>query len=673
MKPKLKADVYWIPRGESLAFIHSGDMFTVTGRTALPLMDRLAPYLDGSVTLDELTDSLPEGKKDMVVALVTALVGAGLVKDVQDDEPHELTPAELDRYAAEIAYVDHHLASAARRFQDHRSASVVCVGAGLSFVALVCSCLRSGVADVAVLLADDCPTDVDRLTEQITLLCAGDPRQRVSRRALEDAALEEAVLAADVVLHVSDRPVLRRARELDRLCRRHGRLLVQGIVIGDEAWTGPVVDKDGPGWESGWLRRFANDARAAGPLDGAFGAEPAAPSPFLAGPTASVVGNRVGFLAFRHLTGVDAASKAPETAAMGVVDLETLATSRHPLVAHPAAAPADPETEGEFADRWAAFLSASDREPADFSRRAAELFDDRLGVFATLDEDELTQVPLHVARAEVSDPFGWLDTTGGRPAVVGVGDDLAEARREAALRACALYATLALDQRRLADGTVLARDLGSDRTEPIDANWAYPVRAAAGPAAALFTAPVGLAAAASSAEALRLGLLDQCERLAARAAAGKRELPRLSLADVELDEAGARWLEAVRLTGQALAVYDVTGALGVPVLAFCLPDRTVCYAAGSDVREAARNGLERTLRDYQAADAGQPSIALPPVPDLPSAARGGSGRATGAVAADWRAIAAALTAAGHRVHALPVGHDPALTAVLPGVVQVVVR
>src|SRR5688572_9326035 len=118
MKPKLKPDVYWVPAGDTLAFIHPGDPLTVRGRSALPLMDRLAPYLDGTVDLDELVGGLPEAKRDMVMTLVTALSDAGLIKDAQHDDPHPLTAAELERYAAEIEYIDHHVSSAGRRFHS---------------------------------------------------------------------------------------------------------------------------------------------------------------------------------------------------------------------------------------------------------------------------------------------------------------------------------------------------------------------------------------------------------------------------------------------------------------------------------------------------------------------------------------------------------------------------
>lgn len=685
MKPKLKPDVYWVPRGDSLAFVHTGDLFTVKGRTALPLMDRLAPYLDGNVELDELVGGLPEAKREMVRTLVTALADAGLVKDVQHDEPHQLGPAELDRYAAEIAYIDHHLSSAARRFQDHRNARIVCIGAGLSLNALVHACLRSGSAEVTVLVTADCPTDTERLATYARAAQRDDPGQQVHQRSIVDTpeALLAAVELGDVVLHVSDRPVLRRARDLDRLCRLLGRPLIQGIVVADEAWTGPVAGTDRPGWESAWLRVLSNQPRAA---DG-FTAEPVAESPFLAGPTAAIVANRVGFLCFRHLTGVAGLNSTPApTEAISLVDLETLATSEHRVFDHPAAQPADPETESEFADRFAAFLAAPPRRPDDFSRRAAELFDRRLGLFQRLDEDELTQLPLHVAEVTVADPFNLLDTRSGHPVTVGIGDSFGAARQSAALHAFALYATLAVDARRLtapADGTdesprVFARNLVLDKSELIDAVLAYPVLGTPGAPAGDVRHPVGLAAATSSDEALRRALLDHCRELTvAGIAAAPAPFPEVPLADVDLDEVGGRYRDAVGTAQVPLRVYDVTGGLGVPVLAFCRPDSTICYAAGSDLAEAVTTGLAQVLLSYQADVNGHSGIAPPAVanlrPDLRGHPTAPAGARRPAEADGWRPLLAALHGAGYHVYAVPVGHDPIARAVLPSVVQVVVR
>ncbi|GIH05369.1 hypothetical protein Rhe02_34360 [Rhizocola hellebori] len=679
MKPKLKPDVYWVPQGDALAFIHPGDPLTVRGRSALPLMDRLAPYLDGSIELDELVGGLPEGKRDMVLTMVTALHDAGLVKDVQDDDPNPLSAAEMARYGAEIAYIDHHLSSAARRFHDFRTTRITCLGAGLSLHALAHACLRAGVLELTVLVAGDCPTDTDLLDRYLADSRESDPAQRLHLRSFSDSAgeLSDAVAGADLLLHVSDRPVLARARDLDRLCREHGRPLLQGIVVDDEAWTGPIGGSVGAGWESAWLRARSNRPR---PADADLFPETAVPeSPFLAGPTASIVGNRVAFLAFQYVTGVSGARGGLPAETVSVVDLETLDTTEHRFLPHPGAGPASPESQDETARRFADLLSRPAHEPAAFSRAAAELFDARLGPMRTLDESDLPQLPLHLAEVTVADPFGLLDTRDGHPGAVGLGDSFAAARHQAALRAFELYATLAVDRRRLRRGDgpdrVFARDLASGAWEAIDAELAYPALAKPGPAET-FMRPVGLAAALGGDEALRMALLDHCAALAAGAVDRAREpFPQLPLDAAELTGSTALYLDATRTALPGLRCYDLTAVHGVPALAWCDGEATIGYTAGSDHVEAIKAGLVQALLYYQAAESGRPRLAPPAAPELPARLRGESVAAPDAAVArlGWPELVSTLAAQGHRVHAVAVGHDPVVTAVLPAVVQVVVR
>lgn len=645
MKPKLKPDVYWVPNAEGVVFIHPSRYLHVKGRTVLPLMDRLAPHLDGSVSLEELVSELPQEKKDMVTTLVTALHEASLVKDAQDDRAHDLGEEELAAYAAEIAYIDYFADSAGWRFQRYRETPVVCVGAGLSLAALVHACLRSGVRTVTALVGEECPTDVERLDEYAERLC--DARQTFARRALDD--LSAVVEAGQAVLHVSDLPMAGRAAELAEVCRRSGRVLVQGVMEGDTAWTGPVSAPEG--WESFWSRRRANQAPGAGE----------AVSDYLAGPTASIVANRVSFLLFRHLTGI-AEVTGQRTDSVSRVDLETLQTSEHRFHPHPAAEPAEEDTEAAFAERYAGFLGATELDDQRFSEVVAGCFDPEAGLLGRLAEEEITQLPLFACTVTVSDPFTLLDLAGGPVTVGGGGPDLRTARHRGATTALLAYAALAVDRRRLSGSRVYAHNLTLDKPELIEARTAFPALDAAGSPAVSFRPPVGLAAGRDADAALTAALLDHCVTITAAAAPQAAEpFPRLD--DLPLDELGGRYRELLRAARLPVEVYDVTGALGVPTYALCAGARTVAYVAASALTE----GLERVLLDHQGA------LTSRVVPQLPQPLRGTAGTPRPATPLTWQDLLEALSAQGYQVHALPAGHDPVLTGVLPTVVQAVVH
>jgi len=744
LRPKLKPDVYWVPHPEGAVFVHPTTHLTVRGNSALPLMDRLAPYLTGEVTLGELVADLSEGKREMVTTLVGSLLSAGLIKDVSGDEPHGLTDEELRLYAAEISYIDYYVGSAARRFETYRTTPVVCVGSGLTLTALVHACLAAGVRHVHALITDECPTDADRLDEYARLAAERDPAQRLTHRSVSggdpgtlaalideiidaspyhqgavpgdtatgamtlgadtgtdtgtDAGEPPAAVAGDgtgrgtsrrpsadaggvateeeaargVVLHVSDRPMAGRAAWLDRLCRERGLVLVQGVADGDEAWTGPVSGVTGPLWTAAWLRRAAGSGRlTAEALAGTgFGDDGAGePSPFLAGPTAAIVANRVSFAAFRYVTGIaDADPHAGDPAragraAISVVDLETLRTAEHRFHPHPGAYPAGPESAEEFAARYAAFRAAVRPSAEEFSALAAGCYDPGLGLFTELDEGELAQLPLFAARARVSDPFGHAGTGSRPPQVTGAGLSQAQARQEAGAAALAAYAALAVDPRRLAPGgQAYAHNLVLEKDELIPAERAYPALAARP-----FRIPVGLAAGADADAALVEGLLAHVTALTAAAVRSAAEpYPLVDLDAAAPPEPAGRYLEALRAARVPLAVHDVTGPLGVPVYALCAGERTIAYAAGP--RLAA--GLARVLLDHQRV----PTHLDGDAPGLPAGLRG-----TRTVplrddpAPDWRTLTRILHAHGHQVHAVPAGHDPVVTRALPTLVQVVVH
>ncbi|WP_250301492.1 YcaO-like family protein [Streptomyces sp. A 4/2] len=630
MRPKLKSDVLYVPTADGVHVFGAGADVALGGRTAYQWLDRLAPHLDGSTELDDLVRNLPDDKRAAVDALVRRLHAAGCVRDAAEDRPHGLTERELATYAAEIAFVEYHRDSAARRFESYRNSAVVVVGAGPAFTALVCSALHSGVRRLRAVRTAETATNTDRLAELAAEAACRDPEQTLVQVPLSDE--EEAGLAhADLVLHVaSSEPGVDRALRLDRLCRDSDTPLVQGLVLDDVAWLGPV----GPAWESAWLRL--------GHVLGAPG--PAGPGEFLTGPAAAVVAGHLGLAAFQLLTGVTPADGTDLTR----IDLETLRTSVHGFLPHPATRPARPETEQEFTDRIDRLGTAEPVTEQDFSARAARCFDPHVGLMRKLDEQDFTQLPLHVTEAVTR------TARGGR--VFGAGTSFAEARHRAALRGLAVYAAGAPDPRRFGPGsTVWGWDLATRRARAV-------------PAAEAFGTGAGLAARLGWHDAVTDGIGQQLARLAVADVRARRSHPvALDLAGAALTGRAARLLGLLRSARGSVRVADIGGALGVPVLAWWQDGRPVAVTCGPD---AVAEGLERAVLDRQAVLADQPDYAPAPVtglhgvPDPASGARrpGEPGRQQMMRALRLRRLCPVV---------VPLDHDPAVHEVLPGVLRVV--
>ncbi|WP_260636862.1 hypothetical protein [Streptomyces angustmyceticus] len=634
MRPRLKSDVLYVPTGDGVHVFGAGADLALRGRAAYQWLDRLAPHLDGSAELDDLVGRLPDDKRQLVHALVGQLQAAGCLFDAGEDLPHGLTRRELETYASEIAFIEYHGDSAARRFETYRDSELLVVGAGPVFVSLVCSALRSGVRHLRAVCTEEAVAPTERLAELTAEAAVRDPEQRVSHIAYGEGELTRLVGGrTGAVVHIADGGGVDRALWLDELCREAGTLLVQGLVVDDVAWLGPA----GSDWRSAWLRL---DARG-----------PFRPNAFLTGPAAAVVASHLGLAAFTALTGIAGAAEAADGARKVTrIDLETLRTSTHAFLPHPAAAPARPETREEFTRRVERLRATAPLDEDTFSRRAARCFDPYVGVLRGLDEGEFTQVPLHVTEA--------VPRAAGAAPVHGAGTGFAAARRDAALRGLASYAAHCPDDRRYGPGgTVWGWAPDERRAEAVAACRVFGTDHEAGVAARL-----------GWDEAVADGLAQHCVRLALGDVARGRSRPRpVRLRPDALAAGERRLLDLLVAARGSVEVADIGEALGVPVLAWWQGGRPAAVTCG---KSAVAEGLRAVLLDRQAVMTDEPAYA-PARWARPGVPVAGGESAELPVPAGPTRMVEALRSRGARPLVVPLDHDPAVHEVLPFVVRVV--
>ncbi len=688
VKPKLKNDTLYLPSAEGIYFVSNHGTLTLEGKHIYQWVDKLAPFLTGAHTLDEITAGLSGDRRRMVTALISGLVEKGFVKDVGDDREHGLDERELAAYESEIAFVDYYRDSAAYRFQRFRERKVLLIGAGQTAAALAQACLHAGVRDVRLVITDEAATDRSRIEEYVGRARDRDPRQslvEVVDVALDDSpeAVRKAVESFDVVIHVSDKPMLGRARLLNQVCVDRGVLFIQAVVVGGGAWIGPLVNPVGVDacWECSWLRVLGRNPVAGEP----FADRPdAVPSEFLAGPTAAIVANHLAFEVFKHIT---EAGPVETAGAVVGLDLETLQSADHPVSPHPlctAHGTSAPPTEQDFLAVVNGLAEGPELSGEDFSRAAAECFEEDTGLLGRLDEGDFGQLPLKVSRAEFSNALLRPDFDQEAAAAVAVATDFTEARERATRRACELYAASVVDCRRLrgsgaGDARTWGLDLASGAAVSVVAANAFPGLRAAVPTAA--DAP-GLASGFTWSEAVGRGLLALTNQLTAAELEHARDpFPRVDQNALPQTAIAQRYLTMLEILGIDVEVYDITGTLAVPTLVSCMGMDTVGCASGFDEAQLFEEILEQTLRHHQAHAEKWPGNAMPePLPQLPKELRGPErtqrSTAVGEPAPrQWPEIRALLLSrlrdAGHRPVIVPLDHDPVMNLVLPYIVNVV--
>jgi hypothetical protein len=696
---KLRDDAYYAPTGDGICILTNSGEVVLTGPSIFQWVDRLAPYLDGTHTLAELTASMTADRRAMTERVIGTLRERGVIVTAAEEEnqAHPLSSDERRRYSREMDFLGYFGPSAPRCFHAYRESPVVLIGAGRMLAETAEAALRSGSRRLRVVVTGDCPADVTLLAECERRARRRDPDQRIVRTAVDpddEVRLSGVLAGAGIAVYSSDRAAVAHVRAIDRLCGRAGIPFVSVILVGDEAWLGPFGPATGqwPGWVSAWHRLLAMDGHQGTPTFIAQrGDSNGAPQGHLlveAAPT--VVANQLIREVVRLLSGT--AEQAGQ-ARMTRIDLRSLRTDHHRFLAHPFGLPAAPPDQASLQATVARLREGEPLDVEEFSQRATACLQPRLGVLGEVTERDFTQIPLAVSQVPVSDPARLLGPGAPLPVVIGAGPSLEDARRAAVLRGLALYGSLMVDPRRLhARGEASATGDPEEDLAALIAGkwhgfvWGYGLADRMPrelPAAEVFPAlrgvrsryapPAGAAAGYDWNEAIRKGLIDQCRRLTLTEIASYRHhITPISWTEAAMDVRGSRYSLMVQIAGGKLDVYNVTGAAGVPTLAFCLDGVTVAYTCGFSFGEALRDGLAEVLLWHQARVNREPGYAPAPVPSLPPRGRLSRVAACPAWSTDEGAVAARLAQLGWTAIAVPLDHDPGVTAqIMPYLVNVV--
>ncbi|MET9863896.1 TOMM precursor leader peptide-binding protein [Streptomyces smyrnaeus] len=462
VRPRLRADVLFTATDDGVLLQYPEGRFVLKGRTAYRWMCRLAPHLTGAHTLAELCHGLPEERRATVTAMVRTLLARGVVRDVRpDDSPPGqgssalLSEAVRDRFADQLAYLDHQLGrGAATAFARFRATRVLIVGHGTTAESCAVTLLRNGLRTVSLTGPYQQPPR-QLLLERDALRAAGcDVEVEILAAGENSGGPGETEDAADLVVAcgTGHGELARR----NRVALDGGPALLPLTVLDGTAVLGPLVHGRGDGddgdggdggaggtggggqaagcWQCAVLRLAANLE----PMDSAALLRAVHTERSAVGPATQLdrmLGTTLAFEVFRYRTG---ALPAECAGALVLQDRTTLATSRETLLAHPdcAACGRIPST-ARAGTSGQAGPGAGDRAgPAG----EAELFGTYAGVFRRYTDDALPQSPVRAARIEVAAP--GPSAVPFRSVTAFALDTQADARTAARYRAALVYERL---------------------------------------------------------------------------------------------------------------------------------------------------------------------------------------------------------------------------------------
>ncbi|MFD7758666.1 TOMM precursor leader peptide-binding protein [Streptomyces microflavus] len=413
-RPRIRRDVLFTETPGGVLFHNADGGFHLTGRTAYRFASLVVPHLTGQHRLDELCAGFGPAQRAMAAELVKTLYARGFARDIPeaasgaDTAGGEGLPEEIaERFAAQIAYVDHYTDDAPARFARYRTTRVAVLGDDETARWCALSLLRNGCARIGTTTPHDDVTaeaagvgaQVDTVTARAGTLPAGP--------GASCADLD----GYDVVV-VTGPGAGARTHRLLAAGVPEGVTLIPAWLFGRRLVVGPLSTAASTGcWSCALLRLGSNvDPGTAAELwSEAAGAVPPS-GDALSGPVAAMVGNLVGYEIFRLTTG---ALPAETDGQILVQDLESLDVMAEPVQPHPRCARCASldarEPAATLPDSLALPVAptvetARDAEALveELNRVSTALVRPYTGIFRRYDDEELTQTPLKLSRVEVA-------------------------------------------------------------------------------------------------------------------------------------------------------------------------------------------------------------------------------------------------------------------------------
>ncbi|MFI2468362.1 TOMM precursor leader peptide-binding protein [Streptomyces globisporus] len=403
-RPRIRRDVLFTETPGGVLFHNADGGFHLTGRTAYRFASLVVPHLTGQHRMAELCAGFGPAQRAMAAELVKTLYARGFARDIPeaDTAGDAVDPETADRFAAQIAYVDHYTDDALARFARYRATRVAVLGDDETARWCALSLVRNGCAGIgAVAASDDVIAEAAANGARVDTVTAG-----------TDA--DWADLDGYDIVVVSGAGAGARTHRLLAAGVPEGVTLIPAWLFGRRLVVGPLSTAGSTGcWSCALLRLGGNvDPGTAAVLwseaAGAVRSDGAA----LSGPVAAMVGNLVGYEVFRLTTGALPAETAGQVL---VQDLESLDVMAEPVRPHPrcvrcSALPAE-DADGPAALPEALALpvtatveTARDAEELveELNRISTALVRPYTGTFRRYDDEELTQTPLKLSRVEVA-------------------------------------------------------------------------------------------------------------------------------------------------------------------------------------------------------------------------------------------------------------------------------
>ncbi|MBN3555663.1 bacteriocin maturation protein [Fictibacillus nanhaiensis] len=413
---KINRDTFIYPQHNGGVYLRNNvTSIQMEGNTIEQWVQKLVPMLDGSRSIEEITDGLPDPYKEQVFKIAEVLYKNGFVRDTSQDLPHQLSPALLEKYASQIEFIDHLSHSGAHRFQKYRESKIAVIGCGPLLSSLTASLLQSGLPAFTIFHTNTKQNETNNLKELMKSATKTEPESSFTLLPFNENSCTEDLANIEYVLYANEVENTDQLSIIQKVCRDQSKLFLPVTLQNHQAFVGPLQLTDSAAcWKTASLRLGKKDNKK---------------TKFKSSRTASnLLANVTVFMLFKVITGVQ---ENPENV-IYQLNVETLEGKWHPVFPHPLVTN---NIKIEAIEDPLLFIKKAPTREVDLHSLFYQITSSDTGIFQKFEEEDLSQLPLSQCNVQVADPFGESE-----PEVITAADRTHEdARLEAGLSGIETY------------------------------------------------------------------------------------------------------------------------------------------------------------------------------------------------------------------------------------------
>ncbi|MQR94493.1 bacteriocin maturation protein [Fictibacillus phosphorivorans] len=414
---KMNRDTFVYPQQNGGVYLRNNKTsIQMEGNTIEQWLQNLIPMLDGSRSIEEITDGLPDPYKEQVYKIAEVLYTNGFVRDTSQDLPHQLSAEVLEKHASQIEFIDHLSHSGAHRFQKYRESKIALIGCGPLLSSLTASLLQSGLPAFTIFHTNTKQNETKKLQELMKSAKKTEPESSITLLSFDENCCTEDLANIEYVLYANEGENTDQLSMIQKVCRDQSKSFLPVTLQNNQAFVGPLQLTDSAAcWKTASLRLGKKDNKE---------------TKLKSSRTASnLLANVAVFMLFKVITGVQ---ENPENA-FYQLNVETLEGNWHPVFPHPLVTN---NIKIEVIEDPFLFIKEATTREFDLHSLFYQITSSDTGIFQQFEEGDLSQLPLSQCKVHVADPFGENEPE----VITAAGRTHEDARLEAGLSGIETYA-----------------------------------------------------------------------------------------------------------------------------------------------------------------------------------------------------------------------------------------